>query len=97
MYYKQIRRSFMDLTICKVCNMEGTRIADPRYGAEACTECYSVEQGFYWLDEWKHNENYLVDEDGNIFNEDLEIVASEIWYDEDGSYLGGYGTKEIKA
>ena len=65
-------------TICNVCG--ASESASSNGDCDYCTECYSIEQGFLHLDEWEHDCNLYVDEDGNIYNANDEHVGSEYVY-----------------
>lgn len=60
-------------SICKICGAVDSRIADPKWGAEGCTECYSVEQGFLYVSEYEDYNGLVIDEDGNIYVENHEL------------------------
>ena len=75
-----------EITKCNVCHMVNTRNCSmDRHGCpetEYCEDCYSVEQGFTYYDDWEYSpkSQYLVvDEDGKLWDEELEcIVGNEL-------------------
>lgn len=58
-------------SICKVCGFPDTRI-ESFHGTEGCNECYSVEQGFLYVQAWEHDSNLSIDEDGMLYVESEE-------------------------
>ena len=67
-----------DFSVCKVCEAVNSNISNG--DCEACSECYSVEQGFRYLtldhDHSTKSQEFYVDEDANLYNESLEFVKS---------------------
>lgn len=66
-------------TKCKMCGFLDTKIGNG--DCDGCSECYSIEQGFYYISDHDSIEDLCVDEDGNLWDQDCEnIVGFDLKY-----------------
>lgn len=63
----------MSASVCLVCGEYDSVVYA---NATGCRECYSIEQGFIYIDDFKGHSGIVIDENGNIYLEGYELEGS---------------------